>query len=114
MMRKLFALLAASVVFSAVGMAFATPAEEKTVTGDAVCAKCALKETTTCQNTVAVEEDGKKVTYYLEGDASKKAHGPLGICQAKKESPVKVKVTGTVGEKDGKKIITVSKIEKAE
>ena len=111
-MRKLFSLLAVSVLFSGVGLALA--AEDKTVTGDAVCAKCALKETKTCQNTVTTDEGGKKVTYYLTGAASKKAHGPLGICTASKDAPVKVKVTGKLEEKDGKKVIEVSKIEKVD
>jgi hypothetical protein len=113
-MRKLFSLLAVTVVFSVVGLAVAAVAEEKTVTGDAVCAKCALKEQPKCQNTVTVDEGGKKVTYYLTGDASKKAHGPLGICTASKDAPVKVKVTGTASEKDGKQMIEVTKIEKVD
>jgi hypothetical protein len=112
-MRKLFSLLAVSVLFSGVGLALA--AEEKTITGDAVCAKCALKETKTCQNTVTTEEGGKKVTYYLEQNAvSKKAHGGLGICTASKDAPIKVKVTGTVKEEDGKKVLTPTKVEKAD
>jgi hypothetical protein len=111
-MRKLFPMLAVTALFSFVGLAIA--AEEKTWTGDAVCAKCALKETKTCQNTLTLKEDGKDVTYYLEGDASKKAHGKLGICTAAKDAPIKVKVTGTASEKDGKKVIEVTKIEKAD
>lgn len=109
-MRKLFSLLAVAVACSSLGLALA--AEEKTWTGDAVCAKCALKETPKCQNALMVKEDGKDVTYYLEGDASKKAHQALGICGASKASPIKVKVTGTASEKDGKKVIEVTKIEK--
>jgi Family of unknown function (DUF6370) len=111
-MRKLFPLLAVTAILSLVTLAVA--AEEKTWTGDAVCAKCALKETKACQNTLKVKEDGKDVTYYLEGDVSKKAHGKLGICTASKDAPIKVKVTGTASEKDGKKVIEVSKIDKAD
>ena len=47
------------------------------------------------------------------GAESKKAHGPIGICTGRR-SPVKVKVTGDVEEKDGKKVIDATKIEKAE
>ena len=111
-MRKLFPLLAVTAVLSLVTLAVA--AEEKTWTGDSVCAKCALKETKECQNVLMLKEDGKEVTYYLVGDASKKAHGKLGICTASKDAPIKVKVTGTAGEKDGKKIIEVTKIDKAD
>jgi hypothetical protein len=112
-MRKLFPLLAVAVFFSGLGLAFAAP-EEKTVTGDAVCAKCALKETSSCQNTVTVDEGGKKVTYYLAKNAvSNKAHSGLGICTAKKDAPVRVTVTGDVKEENGKKVITASKIEEA-
>ena len=111
-MRKLFPLLAVSVLFTGVGLVLA--AEVKTVTGDAVCAKCALKEQKTCQNTVTVTDNGKKVTYYLEGAASKKAHSPLGICTATKDAPIKVKVTGDAKEKDGKQVIEVTKIDKAD
>ena len=56
-----------------------------------------------------VKEGDKTVTYYLEGDASKKAHGALGICTAAKDAPIKIKVTGVTSEKDGKKILTASK-----
>ena len=109
-MRKMFPLLAVAVLFSGLSLAWA--AEEVTVTGDAVCAKCALKETKSCQNTITAEEGGKKVTYYVTHDAiSKKAHGSLGICSAKKDAPVKVKAVGTVKEEDGKKVLTATKIE---
>lgn len=78
-----------------------------TIEGDAVCAKCALKETPTCQNVVTVTKDGKETKYYLEkNEFFAHAHNELGICTAKKDDPVKVKVTGTLTEKDGKKILT--------
>ena len=78
-----------------------------------MCAKCALKETKTCQNVVIVTKDGKKTTYYLVHDGvSKKAHGSMGFCQATKDDPIKVKVTGTVEKKDDKLVLTAEKIEK--
>ena len=112
-MRKLFPLLAVAVFFTGL-TAVAFAAADKTVTGDAVCAKCALKEKPTCQNVVMVKEGDKTVNYYLEGPESKKAHQALGICTAKKDAGIKVKVTGTCEEKDGKQVITVSKIDKAD
>lgn len=113
-MRKLFPMLAVSAVLAFGFVGLVKAAEDKTITGDAVCAKCALKETKTCQNVVILKEDDKDVTYYLEGAESKAAHAKLGICMASKDAPIKVKVTGKVGEKDGKKTLEVSKIEKVD
>ena len=101
-MRKL---LAVAILFSGLTL-IARAAEEKTITGDGLCAKCALKETAKCQNAVQVEEGGKKVTYYVaDNDISKKFH--KNICQ----STEKVKITGTVAEVEGKMTITASKME---
>jgi hypothetical protein len=105
-MRKVYPLLGVAVIIS--GLAWA--AEEKTIVGDAVCAKCALGETKKCQNTVTTDEGGKKVTYYLINNKFfKDSHGPLGICTAKKDAPVKVKATGDVAEKEGKMTLTPTK-----
>jgi hypothetical protein len=85
----------------------ALAADEITITGNMVCAKCTLHETDACQNVVQVTEDGKTVNYYLkQNDISKAAHSP--ICQGASE---KVTVTGTVKEKSGKKTMTPTKIE---
>ena len=80
----------------------AAHAAEKTVTGEGMCAKCELKETKTCQN--AIKADG--VTYYVaENKESKEFH--KNLCS----TTAKVKATGEVTEKDGKKVLTVTKIE---
>ncbi len=103
-MRKLYALLAGVVICS--GVVYA--ADAVTITGEGKCAKCSLNETKTCQNVIEVEEAGKTVKYYLVHDgASKKYHGT--VCKA----TVKTTATGEVEEKDGKKVMTVTKIEKA-
>ncbi len=103
-MRKLFPLLAVAFLCS---VALAVAAEVKTITGDAVCAKCALGESKKCQNTVTTTEDGKKVTYYLINNKFfGPAHKSLGICTADKAAGVKVKATGEVAEKDGKMTLT--------
>ena len=82
---------------------FAADKTEVTVTGDGQCAKCALKETKKCQNTIKTA-DGKM--YYLaDNKVSKDFHEDL--CKEAK----KVTATGTVKEVDGKKELTVSKIE---
>jgi hypothetical protein len=112
-MRKLLLLACAAVLFS--GLALVKAADEKkvTITGEGMCAKCALKETKTCQNAVIVTKDGKKETYYLvhEGVA-KKSHGSMGFCQATKDDPIKVKVVGTVEKKDDKLVMTAETIDK--
>ena len=72
-----------------------------------VCGKCTLHETKECQNVVQVKEDGKTVNYYLKQNAvSKAAHG--AVCSGDAE---KVTVTGTLEEKDGKKVMTPTKID---
>jgi hypothetical protein len=82
--------------------------KEVTITGEGKCAKCALHETEKCQNAIQVEEQGKTVTYYLaQNSTSKDFHD--NICKKSE----KVTATGVVSEKDGKKILTVSKIEAA-
>lgn len=95
-------------------MALATPsfaddsAKEKTITGEGKCLKCALHESDSCQNVIETTEHGKKVTYYLaKNDTSKGFH--KNICK----EPAKVTATGKVKEVDGKKEMTVSKLELA-
>jgi hypothetical protein len=98
-------------------LAWATPSfaaeaskeKEVTIKGEGKCAKCALHETEKCQNVIeAKDKDGKKVVYYLaKNDVSDEFHGK--ICKA----PQKVVAKGTVKEVDGKKELTVSKIDVA-
>ena len=114
-MRKLLALAAVGVLFTSLGVLRAADDEKKTLKGDGMCAKCALKETKSCQNVVIVTKDGEKKTYYIvHDDVAKKAHGSLGFCRASKDEPAKVKITGTVKEEDGKLLFTAEKIEKDE
>ena len=96
-------------------LALATPSladdkgKEVTITGEGKCAKCILKETDKCQNAIQTTQDGKKVTYYLaDNDVSKNFHDDL--CKEAK----KVTASGTVKEVDGKKELTVTKIEVVE
>ncbi len=82
--------------------------KEVTLTGEGQCAKCALHESKSCQNTITVEEHGKKVTYYLtQNEVSKGFHH--NICK----SPAKVTATGEVKEAHGKMEMTPTKIELA-
>ena len=108
MMSKFLTLAACGLLITGFSALQADEAGKKvTIEGDGVCAKCALKEAPACQNVVIVTKDGKKPKYYLEkNEFFKEAHQDLGICTAKEEDELKVKVTGTLTEKDGKKILT--------
>jgi Family of unknown function (DUF6370) len=77
----------------------AKPAKEQTITGEAKCAKCALKETDTCQTAVVTEnKKGKAHTVYLEqNDVAKKFHET--VCKETK----KVSVTGTLKKGEDRK-----------
>jgi hypothetical protein len=97
-------------------LALATPSfaaekgkgKEITLTGEAKCAKCALKETDKCQNVIQVEKNGKTTTYYLtENDVSKGFHE--NVCHETK----KVTATGTVKTVAGKQEFAATKIELA-
>jgi hypothetical protein len=109
-------LAAVGVLFSGLSLLKADDEGKKkeTIKGEALCGKCALKETKTCTNVVIVTKDGKKTKYYLEkNDFFKDAHQGLGICTATKDEPIKVKVTGTVVKKEDKLYLTpTAKIEK--
>lgn len=101
---KLFAVAAVAALTLSVSAAD----QEKTLTGKGECGKCSLKQTSSCQMALTVKEDGKDQTYLLaNNDISKAFH--KNICTEEKQ----VKVTGTVKEQDGKKVIEAKKIELA-
>lgn len=110
-MRKLFPILAVAGLFLGLTVTVLA-AEEKTITGDATCAKCALKEAKSCQNVVVVKEGDKEVKYYMnmKNKVASENHKKGGFCESNK----KVKVTGDVTEKDGKKMIEPKTIEVVE
>lgn len=86
--------------------AFAADKKEVTLTGTGTCAKCALHETDKCQTVLQMKEGDKTETYYLsQNKVAKEFHE--NVCK----EPQKITVTGTVKEKDGKKMLTASKIE---
>jgi len=95
-------------------LALATPSfaaegkgKERTITGEAKCAKCMLKETENCQTVIQAEnKNGKMVTYYLaDNDIAKGFHE--NVCHEAK----KVTAVGTVKKVDGKQELTLTKIE---
>ena len=82
-------------------------AAETTVKGTLSCAKCQLKKADKCQDVVTVTDaQGASTEYWVvKNEAAEKAGH-----QCSKTAPVTV--TGEVSEKDGKKWIAASKIEK--
>ena len=105
---KLLLVLAAGLFLATFAQrALADDTNQVTLTGMMVCGKCKLSETKTCQNVLQVEKDGKTVNYYLtQNKVSKDMHSD--VC---KNDGEKVTITGTVKEKDGKQMMTASKIE---
>jgi hypothetical protein len=78
---------------------------EVTLSGDMLCAKCALKEAEKCQNVLKVTDAGKETKYYLaQNEVAKSNH--KHVCSATE----KATVTGTVAEEGGKKVLTASTI----
>jgi len=97
-MKKTSLLIAvAGLVLAALLVPASAFAKEVTITGKGTCAKCGLHEADECQTVIQTKEDGKTVTYYLTENVCKK--------------PKQVTATGEVTEKDGKKMLAVTKIE---
>jgi hypothetical protein len=80
-------------------------ADEKTLKGTITCAKCDLGLETKCATVIKVKDGDKETVYYFDAKSDKANHGT--ICKTPKEGSV----TGTVAEKDGKKVVTVTKVE---
>ena len=82
--------------------------KEVTIKGDAKCAKCTLHEGDACKTVIQTKKEGKTQTYYLvENDVSKAFKED--VCETSKP----VVATGKVKEADGKKELTLTKIEVA-
>jgi quinol monooxygenase YgiN len=107
-MKRSFAVIA--VVASLVLFANATSASAKdvSISGEAKCAKCMLHEGDKCQTVIQVTKKGKTQTYYvMDNEVSKGFH--KDVCH----SAEKVKASGTVKTVDGKKELTLTKIDLA-
>jgi hypothetical protein len=105
MLKRLAGMTLALVV--TLGFVAATQAaDEITLNGTVVCAKCSLKkaDAKVCHNVLVVTGKAAGEYYFVKNAASDK-YGE--VCTAKKP----VVVTGKVSEKDGKKWIEASKIE---
>ncbi|HEX4590824.1 MAG TPA: DUF6370 family protein [Gemmataceae bacterium] len=101
---KMFAVALALVAVIATAQA-RPEKDEKTLKGTVTCAKCDLGVESKCATVVKVKEGDKDVVYYFDAAGHKKYHGK--VCQ----KPTEGTVTGTVSEKDGKKLVTVSKLD---
>src|SRR5947209_14755933 len=75
--------------------------KEVTLKGTITCAKCDLKLEKKCATVIQVKKGDKTTVYYFDPAGHKKNHGQ--ICTEAKPGTV----TGTVSEKDGKKVVTV-------
>jgi Family of unknown function (DUF6370) len=76
-----------------------------TLSGQIGCGHCAFNVAKSCTDVIRVKENGKDVIYFFTDDPSRKHD--TAMCETVRDG----KVTGVVGEKDGKKTIKVSKIE---
>ena len=99
-------------VAAVVALAFSASAADKkpkeetvTIKGTLKCASCSLKESDKCQTMLVTKDGDKEVKYVVMGP---KAPKHSEICKTDKEN---VTLTGTVSEKEGKKVINVTKAE---
>lgn len=109
MFRSVLAVAVAAVCSSFLATSAADEkGKEVTITGSLMCAKCKLKMegVKKCTNAVQVKEGEKTVTYILDDKGNGEDYHECG-------GDVKegVKVTGTLTEKDGKKVVKPTKVE---
>ena len=78
--------------------------KEVVLKGKITCAKCELELTKRCASVIVVKESGKDVVYFFDEKTNKQYHSE--ICSDSKPG----EVTGVISEKEGKKIVTVSKL----
>jgi hypothetical protein len=97
-------------IISALSLTVAVHAADTTkISGEATCAKCTLKKADACQMAITYKNaDGKEETILVENNKVAKDFHPT-ICKTTE----KVNAEGTIAEKDGKKLLTLTKIEEA-
>jgi hypothetical protein len=94
----------AALALPSLSMALDAPAEVE-IKGLGQCAKCSLKQTDSCQNAIVTTLDGKQVTFFLTKNKLSDAFHSK-VCKA----PAEVVAKGTVSEREGKQILTVTSI----
>jgi hypothetical protein len=104
-MRSLLLIALTAVVL--VGLVGVAAAEEKTLTGSVMCAKCTLKKADAkeCQDVLVVKEKDKATEYYVTKNAVAEKFGH--VCTGEKPAVV----TGTVEQRGGKTWVTPTKME---
>jgi hypothetical protein len=104
---KMVAKLALALALVVGLVAVANAGDETTMTGNIMCAKCALKKADAkeCQDVLVVKAGDKTSEYYVVKNEVSKAFGH--VCKDEKPAVV----TGTVSEKDGKSWISATKME---
>jgi hypothetical protein len=109
-MKAVLALLACPLtLLLAMSLTGQETGKEVTLKGTILCAQCALKEATKCQNAIQVKEGDKTVTYYFADKGDGEAYHEEICGGARKEGTVVGKVT----EQGGKKMVTPTKVEYA-
>ncbi len=104
-MKKLLVYLGALVLLLNVASSQLAAEDAVTLNGVGVCAKCALKQTDTCQNAIQISEGGKDVTYLLTAnDVSKAFH--KNVCSGS----ANITAVGKFAEVGGKKFFTANKL----
>lgn len=98
--------MTALALFAFATMTCVLRAGDTKIAGDAMCAKCELKETNDCQMAIKVKNtDGTSDTLLVENNKiAQDFHNK--ICKQTRA----VNGEGTISEKDGKKTVTLSKI----
>lgn len=101
-MLKTIVRLALALAVSAGLAAAAFAADDVTLTGKIMCAKCTLKkaDAKACQDVLVVADSQGNQEYYITKNAVAEKFGH--VCQSTKSA----KVTGAVSEQDGKKWLT--------
>jgi hypothetical protein len=109
MIRSIFAAAVVAAGLWAFGaVVTAEDKKETKLTGTLMCGKCSLKITPKCSNVLQVKEGDKTVNYILDDKGNGEDYHE-GVCGDGKIEGVAV--TGTVGEKDGKKYVKPTKVE---
>ena len=86
-----------------------------TLTGEAFCAKCALKQAQTCQLALQVEDGGARIVYFLQPEEVRKRlesqleKQGINWCA----TPTKVVATGIDRQIDGRPVVVASRLEPA-